>query len=111
MQSKTQSAVSNITNKAQFDTLISEGQEPVLIDLWATWCRPCQQQLPILEEVAKQAGEKVRVAKVNVDECHEVAEALGVASIPTLIVYRNGQETNRFVGVQSAQTLLAALGC
>ncbi len=82
---------------------------PVLIDFWAPWCGPCRMQGPILEEVAKGAGDKAIVAKVNVDDEPRLAAQFGVQSIPTLVVLKGGQVQQRMVGLQQAQSLVAAL--
>jgi thioredoxin 1 len=82
---------------------------PVLIDFWAPWCGPCRMQGPILDEVARSAGEKAIVAKVNVDEEPQLAAQFGVQSIPTLVILKGGRIQGRMVGVQQAHTLLNAL--
>ncbi|WP_243317050.1 thioredoxin [Geothrix paludis] len=88
---------------------VSSHQNPVLIDFWAPWCGPCRMQGPILDEVARTAGAKALVAKVNVDEEPLLAGQFGVQSIPTLVVLKDGRIQSRMVGVQSAHALLAAL--
>lgn len=86
------------------------GQEkPVLVDFWAPWCGPCRTQGPILEEAAAQIGDRAVVGKVNVDEEAALAKRFDIRAIPTLIVFRKGQEIQRFTGVQQAATLTSAL--
>ena len=95
--------------ESTFEQDITHSSVPVLVDFWAPWCGPCRVQLPIVEEIGRAEAGRARVVKVNVDEQPELAERFRVASIPTLLVFSNGQARERFVGVQSAATLRAAL--
>ena len=72
---------------------------PVLVDFWATWCNPCRMQAPILHEFAEEMGEKVKIIKVDVDVNQEIAVSLGIMSIPTLAVYKNGELKEKKVGL------------
>ena len=81
---------------------------PVLIDLWAPWCGPCRMMSPVIDELAETA-ESFKVGKVNVDEQMEIAASLGVRSIPTLVVFKNGEAAARSVGVQSKEQVLALI--
>jgi thioredoxin 1 len=80
-----------------------------LVDFWAPWCGPCKMQIPILDTVSAKAAEGVQVAKVNVDDNPEVAGQFGVQSIPTLIVFKDGQEVKRFTGITQEADLLEAV--
>ncbi|HKL22455.1 MAG TPA: thioredoxin [Tichowtungia sp.] len=81
----------------------------VLVDFWAPWCGPCKMQGPILDKVAEQVGDKAVIAKVNVDEAAPVAAEYGVRSIPTLILFKDGEKVQDFIGVQQEAVLLDAL--
>lgn len=94
-------------NDANFDGQIREGV--TLVDFWAPWCGPCRMQGPILDRVAARTQGTATVAKVNVDQAPGVSAAYGIQSIPTLLVFRNGEIVGEFVGVQSEATLLAAV--
>ncbi|MDD2240670.1 MAG: thioredoxin [Kiritimatiellae bacterium] len=80
----------------------------VLIDFWAPWCGPCRMQTPILEQIAGKV-EDTKIAKLNVDDAPTVAAKFNVMSIPTLLILKDGEAVNQFVGVQQADTLVAAL--
>ncbi len=90
-----------------FQTAIQTGV--ALVDFWAPWCGPCQQQGPIVEAVAGAVGDKATVAKLNVDENPKTAQDFGVMSIPTLVLFKNGEEVNRFVGLQTQDALTSAI--
>lgn len=82
------------------------GTGVALIDFWAEWCGPCRIQLPILEEVSEEIGDKAVVGKVNVDHELELANLFGVQSIPTLVLMKDGKAIDIMVGVQSKETLV-----
>jgi len=81
----------------------------VLVDFWAPWCGPCKMQTPILEKVAAELGDKAVIAKVNVDESPELAAKYGIRSIPTLILLKDGENKQQFVGLQQQAALVAAI--
>lgn len=92
---------------ANFDSETGEGM--TLVDFWAPWCGPCRMQGPIVEKVAEKMAGKAKVGKCNVDENQTTATKLGIRSIPTLIIFQDGKEVDRMVGVQQEQTLVEKL--
>ena len=91
----------------EFATATQSGT--VLVDFFATWCRPCQMQLPILNEVADQMAGKASIIKVDTEQFSQIAAQYEVSSIPTLIVFKDGKAVQRFVGLQQKETLVKAL--
>ncbi|MBC8206252.1 MAG: thioredoxin [Kiritimatiellaeota bacterium] len=94
-------------NDTTFTEAIRSGA--TLVDFWAPWCGPCQMQIPILGKTAEAVGDRAVIAKLNVDEAPAAASQYGVRGIPTLILFKDGEEVNRFVGVQQENTLLSAI--
>ena len=97
----------NIT-KNNFQSEVLNSEKPVLLDFWASWCGPCRRVSPIVEEIADERGD-LKVGKINVDEQPELASQFQIMSIPTLIVIKNGEITNRSVGVSPKQQILSML--
>ena len=95
-------------NVAEFENATAQGL--TLVDFWAPWCMPCVMQGPIIEQVAQRDwGGAVRVAKVNVDEHPALAERFSIEGIPTLLLLRDGEVVQRFLGAQSEETLVNAI--
>ena len=90
-----------------FDEIIGRGR--VLVDFWAGWCMPCKMVAPIIEELATEYENSVSIAKVDVDNNSEIAARYGIMNIPTVILFEDGVETKRFIGVQPKETYAAAL--
>lgn len=88
-----------------FDQTIKGSSTPVLVDFWAEWCRPCQRIAPIIDELAADFEGKLSVAKVNIDEHQNAATQFGVSSIPTLIIFKDGQPAERIVGALPKEEL------
>ena len=89
-----------LTNN-NFEAEVINSEIPVLVDFWAAWCGPCRMLAPIIDEVAKEYEGKVKVGKVNVDEEQELAVRDGIASIPTVILFKNGAIANKTIGFGS----------
>ena len=102
-------AIAHITNQ-NFKEEVLQSDRPVLVDFWAPWCGPCRMLAPVLEELDGDLAGKVKVAKVNVDEEMELAAQFQVASIPTLLLFENGQAVLRAVGAQPKAKLAAFCG-
>ncbi|CAB4604763.1 unannotated protein [freshwater metagenome] len=91
---------------ATFDEQIGSSTEPIVVDFWAEWCGPCKMIAPILEEIAGEQVGVLKVAKLNVDDNPDIARRYGVMSIPTMIVFKDGQESARIVGAKGKGQLL-----
>jgi thioredoxin 1 len=98
-------AISEVTDK-EFEIEILQSEKPVLVDFWADWCVPCHMVSPVVEEIGIDKAEKMRVAKLNVDDNPESAQRYGVMSIPTLILFIGGEERARVVGAKPKEAIL-----
>ncbi len=97
-------------NNQNFETEVLKSDLPVLVDFWAPWCGPCRAQAPVLEQLASSATGKIKIAKLNVDEEPALAMAFRVESIPTMILFRNGEVVDKLIGLHSLPQLTAKLG-
>ena len=94
---------------ANFESEVLDSPIPVLVDFWATWCGPCRMVAPVIAEIAAEKAGQVKVGKVNVDEEPELAAQFGIASIPSLLVFKNGQLVNSMVGARPKAQIEALL--
>jgi len=85
-------------NTQNFKQEVMESDKPILVDFWATWCGPCRMLAPIVSEIAEEYEGKVKVGKVNVDDQPEIAAQIGISSIPTLILFKNGEPVSTAIG-------------
>ena len=102
------SAITTLSD-ATFEEEIGSSDEPVLVDFWAEWCGPCKMITPILEEIDAEHGEKLKIRKLNVDDNPNAARTHQVMSIPTLIVFKDGEPVKRLIGAKGKGQLLQEL--
>ena len=102
-------AVTNVTSD-NFDEVVAKSDIPVLLDFWASWCGPCRMLSPVVDEAAEENEGRFRVGQVNVDDEPELAARFGIMSIPTLIVFKNGEPVNKSVGVIPKEEIISLIG-
>lgn len=96
-------------NETNFENVVLNSDKPVLVDCWAPWCMPCLAQQPILVKVAEELQGKALITSLNTEENREAAYRLNIHSIPTLLIFKNGEEKRRFIGLQKTESLTKAL--
>jgi len=94
---------------ATFDTTVHNSDVPVLVDFWAPWCGPCKMIAPIIQEIADEYGDRVKICKLDTDEARDSAMEFGISAIPTLILFKNGQVEKKWVGLTSKKDIIAAI--
>lgn len=99
--------MAEVISSAEFEGKVLKAQGPVLVDFFATWCGPCKMLAPTLDQVAADMGGKAQVFKVDVDQSPDIASRYGVMSVPTLIVFENGQVKRQTMGAQPKAALMA----
>lgn len=95
---------------ANFDEEVKNSSVPVLVDFWAPWCGPCKKLGPVIDQIANEYGDKIKVAKFNVDENQQKAVEFGISGIPAVFVFVNGEAKERLVGLQPKNQIESAIG-
>ena len=96
-------------NDASFKSEVTDSPIPVLVDFWAPWCGPCKMIAPVLEELSQEFDGKAKIVKINIDDNQNTPTQFGVRSIPTLILFKNGNEVEKIIGAQSKDKLKAMI--
>jgi thioredoxin 1 len=94
----------------EFQTTVLDSTTPVLVDFWAEWCVPCHMVSPVVEEIGQEKGDDLKVVKLNIDENPQVTRQYGVMSIPSLVLFKGGQEVARVIGAKPKDAILRDLG-
>lgn len=102
-------SIKHIANEKEFEELVLHADKPVLVDFWADWCGPCRMLAPVLEQLDAQYGDKAIIAKVNVDECKQLAMDYQVMSIPAIFLFKDGKVVDQSVGVQPMSSLASMI--
>jgi thioredoxin 1 len=101
--------VINIFDQSNFQDEVINSKKPVLVDFWAPWCGPCRMVAPVIEEVAEENAETIKVGKVNVDENPELASEYGIMSIPSIFLFVKGTPVSRLIGFQQKKAILTEI--
>lgn len=101
--------MAHVFTAQNFETEVLQSDRPVLVDFWAPWCGPCRMMGPVIDELAEEMGDEVKIGKLNVDEGAAVASQFGIMSIPTLILFQGGAAVNQVTGVQTKDSLMAMI--
>lgn len=96
-------------NNENFDEEVIKSNKTVIVDFYADWCGPCKMMSPILEDIAQEVGDKVKICKINVDENRDLALNYDIMSIPTLIIFKNGNIIEKMIGLRDKQEILNSI--
>ena len=102
--------MANAVTTNEFDTEVLKSETPVIVDFWAEWCGPCRAVSPILDQIADERSDELRVVKVNIDEEPELAHRYGILSIPTIVLFKGGEPSAAAIGAQPKRMLEQSLG-
>jgi thioredoxin 1 len=102
--------MSETVTEATFDEQVLQSDKAVLVDFWAEWCGPCHAVAPVLDKIVEEHGDELRLVKVNIDEEQALATRYGVMSIPTMILFKDGEPTAAVIGAQPKNAIERALG-
>ena len=100
--------LSNLTAES-FEAEVKNSKDLVLVDFYATWCGPCKMLAPVLEQVADEVKEKATIKKLDIDECLDIAKELNVMSVPTMILFKDGKEVERIVGLRQKNQIIETI--
>ena len=93
-------------NDESFESEVLKSSQLVLVDFWATWCGPCRKLSPVLDEIAQDYSDKLKVVKVNADECKETVKVNSISGLPSLLVFKDGHAVERMVGLMAKSTIV-----
>jgi thioredoxin 1 len=96
--------------ESTFEQEVLQSDKPVIVDFWAEWCGPCHAVAPVLDKIVEERGDELKLVKVNIDEEQEIAARYGIASIPTMILFKNGEPAAAAIGAQPKTALERSLG-
>jgi thioredoxin 1 len=102
--------MANAVTEATFEQEVLQSEKPVLVDFWAEWCGPCHAVSPVLERIAEERSDELKLVKVNIDEEQALAQRFGIASIPTMILFKGGEPAQIAIGAQPKGALERTLG-